>query len=333
MEDFFRKRRLIEASMLKTWSKCGRGPWRAENHQKLCALLRIGLQLTRLRSRGEQNALTPIVRRLRLVYDNLPESFCGFSILHLTDLHADGLSDFAGVVRECVQDLSVDLCVMTGDYRFATSGACQTVYPPMEHILRAVDARMGVIGILGNHDVSDEIPELERMGVRMLINDALQVRRGRESIWVIGVDDPHYYGCDDLPGALESVPSEAFKILLVHSPEIIEKAEAAGIDLYLCGHTHGGQICLPLLGPLISNSNCARKYTRGQWQYKHLQGYTSPGVGTSGVPVRFFCPPELGLIELCCTRHSVNPPTRLGNGNRAVERGQVVNVADLAVVR
>ena len=152
-------------------------------------------------------------------------------------------------------------------------------------------------------------------------------------VWVIGVDDPHYYGCDDLPGALESVPSEAFKILLVHSPEIIEKAEAAGIDLYLCGHTHGGQICLPLLGPLISNSNCARKYTRGQWQYKHLQGYTSPGVGTSGVPVRFFCPPELGLIELCCTRHSVNPPTRLGNGNRAVERGQVVNVADLAVVR
>ena len=333
MEDFFRKRRLIESNLLKTWSKRGRGPWRAENHRTLCALLRMGLQLTRLRRRGEQNALTPVIRRLRLVYDNLPEGFCGFSILHLTDLHADGLSDFAEVVGNRVRDLPVDLCVMTGDYRFATSGPCQTVYPPMEHILRAVDARLGVVGILGNHDVSDEIPELERMGVRMLVNDAIQVRRGRESIWVIGVDDPHYYGCDDLPGALENVPSEAFKILLVHSPEIIEEAAGAGIDLYLCGHTHGGQIRLPLLGPLISNSNCARKYTSGRWQHKQLQGYTSPGVGTSGVPVRFFCPPEIGLIELCCPRHSANSPVRFGAENSAVEGAEVVHFEDLAVAR
>jgi hypothetical protein len=89
----------------------------------------------------------------------------------------------------------------------------------------------------------------------------------------------------------------------VHTPEIIEAAALYGIDLYLCGHTHGGQICLPWIGPIIVNANCPRRFTQGVWRYKQVQGYTSAGVGTSGVPVRFFCPPEIALIELRCTRH------------------------------
>ena len=114
---------------------------------------------------------------------------------------------------------------------------------------KSINAQLGVVGILGNHDVSEEIPALERLG-SMLINEAMEVRRGRDSAWVIGVDDPHYYGCDDLPAALRDVPA-AYKILLVHTPEIISEAEASGVDLYLCGHTHGGQVCLPLIGPII----------------------------------------------------------------------------------
>jgi len=163
-----------------------------------------------------------------------------------------------------------------------------------------------VIGILGNHDVYEEVPALEGLGVKMLINQALELRSGEESIWIIGVDDPHFYGCDDLPAALKDVPPEALKILLVHTPELIKEAEESGVDLYLCGHTHGGQICLPFLGPLIINANCPRAYARGLWTYKTLRGYTSPGVGTSGVPVRFFCPPEIGLLELRCVRHAKN---------------------------
>ena len=273
----------------------------------LCRLLRIALWLTGLRSRGEHNALTPVVRGVRLAYDNLPESFCGFRILHLTDLHADGVVGLADVISERISDLKVDLCVMTGDYRFAVSGPSEPVYPPMQRILNHVNARLGTVGVLGNHDLSDTIPELERMGVRMLINDALELQNGEESLWLIGVDDPHYYGCDDLPGALRRVPSDGFKVLLVHTPEIFKEAQGYGIDLYLCGHTHGGQICLPLIGPVISHANCPRAYTRGVWKYKNLQGYTSTGVGTSGVPVRFLCPPEIGLIELYCPRHYARP--------------------------
>jgi predicted MPP superfamily phosphohydrolase len=308
MTDLLHKRQLIERGLLKTWSNRGRVSWRGQKHQALCALLRIALRLTGLRQRGEQNALNPVMREIRLTYDNLPESFCGFKILHLTDLHADGLKGLADVVSERLGSLEVDLCVLTGDYRFQVRGPCHDIYPPMERILHSVNARLGVVGILGNHDASEEVPALERLGVRMLINESLELRRGHESAWVIGLDDPHYYGCDDLPTALREVPSEAFKILLVHTPEIIKEAEEHGVDLYLCGHTHGGQICLPFIGPIVINAHCHRAYARGVWQYKNLQGYTSAGVGTSGVPVRFFCPPEIGLIELRCARHHEHAP-------------------------
>jgi uncharacterized protein len=320
MTEPLHKRQLIEHGLLTSWSRRGRSSWRGENHQALCVLLRVALQLTGLRQRGELNALSPIIRDIQLTYDNLPESFCGFKMLHLTDLHADGLMGLANAISEHLSGLEVDLCVMTGDYRYEIRGPCHGVYPPMERILKSVKARLGVIGILGNHDVSEEVPGLERLGVRMLVNEALELRRGRESAWIIGLDDPHYYGCDDLPAALKNVPAEAFKILLVHTPEIIKEAEEYGVDLYLCGHTHGGQICLPFIGPIVINANCSRAYARGVWKYKQLQGYTSPGVGTSGVPVRFFCPPEIGLIELRCVRHQKNVSMLTHQGFGAHER-------------
>jgi uncharacterized protein len=327
MDVLLNKRQLIERGLLKTWSNRGRGTMRAEKHRVRCALLRAALWATGLRARGEQNALNPVIRRIALGFDHLPESFCGFKILHLTDLHADGLTGLADAICKRIQGLEVDLCVMTGDYRFDVRGPCHNIYPPMERILRSVNARQGVVGVLGNHDVSEEIPAFDCLGMRMLINQALELRRGHDSVWVIGLDDPHYYGCDDLPGTLKGLPLEAFKILLVHTPELIEEAEASGVDLYLCGHTHGGQICLPFIGPIVFNANCPRAYARGVWQYKNLQGYTCPGVGTSGVPVRFFCPPEIGLLELRCARHQQRGATVAQHGLGTHEQGEPAHVA------
>ena len=235
------KRQLIERGLIKTWSKHAVAVHGRAKSIAHCVPYSVSLRLTGLRQRGEHNALTPVIREIRLTYANLPESFCGFKMLHLSDLHADGVTGLADAISERLRHLEVDLCVMTGDYRFEMRGPCHGIYPPMERILKSVNARLGVVGILGNHDVSEEIPALERLGVRMLINEAMEVRRGRDSAWVIGVDDPHYYGCDDLPAALRDVPAEAFKILLVHTPEMITEAEASGVDLYLCGHTHGGK--------------------------------------------------------------------------------------------
>ena len=218
--------------------------------------------------------------------------------MHLADPHIDGVDGLAEVVAERVTGLPVDLCVMTGDYRFAMEGPCDAVYPRMATILSGVRARHGVLAILGNHDESNTAVELEALGVRMLINEAVEIPSGGERLWMIGVDDPHHYGCDDLEGALMSVPPDAFKVVLAHSPEMINEAAAAEIHLYLCGHTHAGQICLPGIGALLMNADCPRAYTYGRWQHGGMLGYTSAGVGCSLLPVRYNCPPEIALIEL-----------------------------------
>jgi predicted MPP superfamily phosphohydrolase len=273
----------------------------------------------------------PVIREIRLTYANLPESFCGFTMLHLTDLHADGVTGLADAISERLRHLEVDLCVMTGDYRFEVRGPCHGIYHPMEHILKSVNARLGVVGILGNHDVSEEIPALERLGVRMLINEAIEVRRGRDSTWVIGVDDPHYYGCDDLPAALRNVPSEAFKILLVHTPEIITEAEASGVDLYLCGHTHGGQVCLPFIGPIITNANCSEPIHRECGCTKRYKGIRIPVWGHQASRCGFV---RRRSVWSSCAVPVTRACLGLGTpGSNAAERPEIVPSPSLAGVR
>jgi len=144
--------------------------------------------------------------------------------------------------------------------------------------------------------------ELENAGVQMLINEAIAVGPEDGRLWIIGVDDPHYYGCDDLT-QVEAVPTDAFRLLLAHTPEMFHEAAKAGIDLYLTGHTHGGQICVPWIGPLVMNAACPRAYTHGHWQHGGMQGYTSSGAGCSMLPVRYGCPPEVTVIELAQTQN------------------------------
>lgn len=307
MEDFQLKRRLIEQGQLTSWARRGRRAFTVKHVPFHRTVLQALLRIAWLRSRGERNARNAVVRALRLTFDSLPSAFCGFTILHLSDLHADGLTGLSESLGGRLQDLQVDLCVLTGDYRYKVRGPSHEVYPHMEKILAAINARHGIVGVLGNHDAAEKVPVFARLGVSMLVNQSLEVRHGGETIWLVGLDDPHYYGCDDLPGALQGVPEEAFKVLLVHTPELVAEAETHGIDLYLCGHTHGGQICAPFLGPVIWGAHCPRRYVRGAWRHQRMQGYTSAGVGVSVVPVRFFCPPEIVVIELCCTGQHVHP--------------------------
>jgi uncharacterized protein len=296
-DDFLLKRLRIERGELKTWSRYSRRRYSQRTSWRDWFLHR-GLQLLGLYQHGESNARTPVIKRLVFSFETLPEAFDGFTILHLTDLHADGLTGFADDLHNILRTLEVDLCVLTGDYRFDVTGPCENVYAQMERILSGINARHGVVGVLGNHDWYEMVPELEKLGVKMLVNASLAIDQEAQRIWLLGVDDPHYYGCADLPGALSGVPADAFKILLIHTPELFAEAAAHNVHLYLCGHTHGGQVCLPLFGPLITNANCPRAYVRGHWRHETVQGYTSTGVGTSGVPVRFFCPAEIGLITL-----------------------------------
>jgi predicted MPP superfamily phosphohydrolase len=304
LEPRLTRRRALEDKYQKGWPGYARGDFLLWKDRLTAALLKATLKISGLYDRGVANALCSVVRHLRLEFAELPPHLSGFRILHLSDLHIDGVEGLAEILADHVSDLPVDLCVMTGDYRFKIEGPCHAVYPRMRRIVDSIRARHGVVGILGNHDCADIAVTLEKVGVRMLINEAVAAGAPDHRLWVIGVDDPHYYGCDDLAGALDGVPDDAFKLLLAHTPEMFGEAAEAGIDLYLTGHTHAGQICLPWLGPLVSHATCPRQYTYGHWQHGGMQGYTTAGAGCSLLPVRFQCPPEICVIELASLAYS-----------------------------
>jgi predicted MPP superfamily phosphohydrolase len=261
-------------------------------------LLKLSLQAAGLYSRGVRNALKPVVRELPLYFANLPAGLDGFQILHLSDLHIDGVDGLSDILEDVLSNLHPDVCVMTGDYRFEDDGPCGALFPKMRAITSSISAKYGTFAILGNHDASEIAFALEEMGVRMLINEAVEIRDGRTPLWLAGIDDPFDYRCDDIPGALSAVPSNAFKILLAHTPELFTQASGHSVDLYLCGHTHGGQIRLPKIGAVRQNADCPSEYAYGHWIHNGMQAYTSAGIGCSSLPVRFNCPPEIVLIEL-----------------------------------
>jgi predicted MPP superfamily phosphohydrolase len=301
------RRMAIEAGHRKGKKAHGRGDFFLWHDDVVRPVLKWSLKSLGLYQAGLRAARQPVVRSLCFEFSSLPAAFHGFRILHLSDLHIDGVDGLAERTAEIVGTLPVDVCVMTGDYRFEIFGTCAKVYPRMRLILSAIRARYGVLGILGNHDPAEMALELAKMGVHMLINDATELRSDGSGLWIAGVDDPHYYGCDDLGAALSDVPNDVFKVLLAHTPEMYQDAHRAGIHLYLCGHTHGGQIRLPKpfrgsWAAPIRNAACPPQYTYGSWSHGALQGYTSAGVGASLLPVRYNCPAEIVVIELRRTR-------------------------------
>jgi predicted MPP superfamily phosphohydrolase len=155
-----------------------------------------------------------------------------------------------------------------------------------------------VYGVLGNHDTVRMVPGLEEMGVRMLLNEAESFTRDGQTLHLAGVDDAHYYRVDNIEKAASGFAHEDFAILLSHTPEIYMQAAHAGFRLMLCGHTHGGQLCLPGGIPITLDSKLPRRYGAGAWEYRGMHGYTSVGAGTSVVPVRLNCLPEITLHHL-----------------------------------
>jgi predicted MPP superfamily phosphohydrolase len=134
--------------------------------------------------------------------------------------------------------------------------------------------------------------------MRMLLNEFAPITREGVSIYLAGIDDAHYFRVDNIEKATSGIPEQAFSILLSHTPEIYRQAAHAGFDLLLTGHTHAGQICLPGSIPVTLSSVLPRKFGGGAWKYLEMAGYTSAGVGSSIVPVRINCLPEITLHRL-----------------------------------
>ena len=269
-----------------------------ENMPWLMRLFGFFLKISLLEPRGKANALDVQVERIDIHLPGLPQAFDQTKILFISDLHIEGTDLLADTLIDRVEGLEYDVCILGGDYSFSERIESDVAFSRMVKIATFLTKRTEVFGILGNHDLYSMAVCLHQCGVQMLINDSVCLQKEGDSLHLVGVDDGHYYQADDLSLAESDVPMDALRILLCHSPERYKPAAAAGYALYLAGHTHGGQICLPNGFAPVTCASVPRALLRGLWRYHDMQGYTSRGCGTSSLPVRFFCPPEMTLLTL-----------------------------------
>lgn len=276
----------------------GRNFFHLENWYSVHNIIRALLRLSLVYRRGRQNAVDIQLRHNAIHLKKLPSAFDGYTVLQLSDIHLDMHPQTPHAIAEAIRDLKYDLCVITGDFRAKTYGEFDAVLEAMARIRCQLEGE--IYAVLGNHDTIRLVPGLEALGVRLLLNESVRIEREGKAIYLAGVDDPHYYRADNLNNACEKIPDSAISVLLSHSPELYRHAAHAGFDLMLCGHTHGGQICLPGKIPLYCNMRAPRRLCAGPWQHHAMQGYTSRGSGVSVVEVRLNCPPEITLHRLCC---------------------------------
>ncbi|MGH9445780.1 MAG: metallophosphoesterase [Terriglobia bacterium] len=231
------------------------------------------------------------LRRLSPAHD-------GLKIVHLTDIHLSIYTPLEEVQR--VVDLAnsqhPDLVALTGDYVTFSP----TYVWPAARALGRLKARLGTFAVLGNHDFRVNAEEVTRalraQRIRVLRNSHYPLRAGGSALWLVGVDD--LWGAfDDLERAMDSVPARDPKILLCHNPMAIGRAAKFGIDLMLSGHTHGGQVRLPLIRSLY-RSKLGERFIDGWNQLGNTQIYVSRGIGTVVLPVRVACPPEITCLSL-----------------------------------
>lgn len=274
----------------------GRTRFHPENFPVLRIALHFLLKGTLTWWWGNWNARQIRVRENAVRLRRLPPAFEGYRILQLSDLHLDIDPRITEALIETIAPLEYDLCIVTGDFRAETFGPYDRAVDESARALAAVKGPR--YGILGNHDFLGLVPALEALGLRMLLNEHVKIRRGDDVIYLAGIDDPHYYEAEDFEKALAGVPPGATTLLLSHTAEPYRRALACGVDYMFSGHTHAGQICLPGGWAPLRNTRHPRAMDWGPWSYHALKGYTSAGAGCSMAPVRFFCPPEVTLHTL-----------------------------------
>lgn len=267
-----------------------------ENWNPAPWIVETALKLGGLHGRARRNADRVEVRRNLVTSTCLPAAFDGFTLLQLSDLHADISAGAMRHLMDIVRTIACDICVLTGDYRGKTHGSFETSLALMSDVCARI--KLPLYGILGNHDSIRMTPALEAMGIRMLFNEAETITRDGATIHLAGIDDAHFYRADDIPKAAAAIPRDAFSILLAHTPESYREAAAAGFDLMLSGHTHGGQLCLPGGIAIKLEARLPRRMGNGAWRHQHMLGYTSTGAGTSLAPVRLNCPAEITVHTL-----------------------------------
>ncbi|MFI5279521.1 MAG: metallophosphoesterase [Gemmatimonadales bacterium] len=241
-----------------------------------------------------------VTEHVEIRLEGLGAPFAGYRIAFLTDLHISPLVPRWWLDRAVRAALALEpqLIVLGGDYIDDDPHYVHNI----SEVLRPLRALDGVVGVLGNHDHYVDAPgvreQLKKAGVRELLNEPIIVKRGGSELAITGVGDLER-DVIDFDRALAGVAGDVPRIALSHWPDVFAHWPAElRLDLMLAGHTHGGQAFLPILGPPWVPSQFGFRYLAGHIREGKRQLYVSRGVGASGVPFRWGCPPELTLLVL-----------------------------------
>ena len=240
---------------------------------------------------GVHERLRLSTTRATLPVAGLPASFAGFSIALLTDIHRSGLvpADLVANAVACAMRERPDLIVLCGDYitQFETRFA-----NPVAELLSPLSAPAGVVAVMGNHDDERVMPAaLIHRGIRVLREDRLRLTMGGDSVDLIGIG----YWTQKVAKIAPLIEGAATPILIAHDPRRLHEAQTLGIPLVLSGHTHGGQVAIPPIGPL---NRFRFPIVEGTLRQRNTTLFVSRGIGTIYLPVRINCPPEVAILTL-----------------------------------
>lgn len=219
-------------------------------------------------------------------------------IVHITDLHMSpwSLPSTFRKTADLINSLKPDYIVITGD--FVTH--FKELIPGCAKAVSWLKPGVSKLAVLGNHDYWIDAgyicKSLEEAGVEFLLNRCSPSKNG-SNLTFLGVDDP-YTGHDNLKATFQEIPEPNMSVLLSHSPDIIEHAAELGIDLVLTGHTHGGQVRLPLIGAIYIPSKYGRRFDKGWFNIKNTRMYVNRGLGGIFPPIRFLCRKEIAILKL-----------------------------------
>lgn len=230
---------------------------------------------------------------------DLPERFEGFGITQLTDIHHSRILGIDEVRRmvSLAQQTKPDMFVLTGDY----TTSYRRFIEPCAEALSQLNAPEGVWAVLGNHDHYTD-PELttralRRHRIEVMDNYHTTLRRGPDSLQLSGIDD-WTWNAVDWARAFSGLKSDAPTVLLSHQPTVLDLPQAQNVSLVLSGHTHGGQVRLPLVGAPAKYATKDLKYDRGLFTKGETQLYVSSGTGVIGLPLRLGARPEIAVLRL-----------------------------------
>jgi len=239
------------------------------------------------------------IKTVTIPIRSLHASLEGFKILQMSDFHLYPYTQ-PGLIRQAVElcnSRNADLVVLTGDHVWLEAEAIFE----LTEIFSGLNPKHGIYAIIGNHDIWSDVNVVlkgfETQRIPVLVNQSIPISEGKGTLILSGLDDGQS-GQPDLQTALNGIPQDVPVVLLFHEPDFADQISLdPRVSLQLSGHTHGGQIRLPAIGPLIL-PYLGRKYDYGLYRINNMWLYTNGGIGTISIPVRYNCPPEITEIIL-----------------------------------